>query len=213
MWRLNYSSITEHASRVLDVLNDQSSRGQSWKLPEAEARLQFPSLVVASLVAQRKDKRGGEGREGGGGTSARVLFDGTNDIPVNRRIRLRDQERAPAASDLKRCMREKAQRGEQTFSLTADVAEAHRQVPMDRRDWHLPGCQVEAGGDVFMNTVGTFGVASASYCWSRVAASIGRITRCIPGRSATSWHQLAADDFHLEAGRGHSRAALITFFV
>ena len=30
-----------------------------------------------------------------------------------------------------------------------------------------------------------------------------------PGRSATTWHPLVADDFHLEAGRGHYRAALI----
>ena len=63
-------------------------------------------------------------------------------------------------------MREKARRGEQTFSLTADVAEALQQVPVDRRDWHLLGCQVEAGGDVYINSVGTFGVASASYYWS-----------------------------------------------
>ena len=46
MWRQNYSSISEHASRIIDVLNDQSS-SQILKLPEAEARLQFPHLVVA----------------------------------------------------------------------------------------------------------------------------------------------------------------------
>ena len=67
---------------------------------------------------------------------------------MNRRIRKRDQERPPVVSDLKRFMREKARRGEQTFSLQADVTEAHRQVPVDKRDWHLLGCQVEAGGDV-----------------------------------------------------------------
>ena len=66
---------------------------------------------------------------------------------------------------------------------------------------------------MFINTVGTYGIASASYFWSRVAASIGRITQYIPGQSATTWHQLAAGDFHLAAGTGHYRAALITFFV
>ena len=120
------SQITEHASWVKDVLKDQNSRGQILKLPEAEARLQFTHLVVPSLGAQRKDKPGGL-------VSARVLFDGPNGIPVNRRIRLRDQERAPVASHLKRCIREKALRKEQTFSLTADVAEAHGQVPVNRR--------------------------------------------------------------------------------
>ena len=119
MWRQNHSSIVEHAFRVIDVLNDQSSRGQILKLPEAEARLQFPHLVVASLGAQRKDKPCRV-------ISVRVLFDGPNGIPVNRRIRLRDQKRAPVVSDLMRCMRGKALRGRQTFSLTADVAEAHR---------------------------------------------------------------------------------------
>ena len=48
-----------------------------------------------------------------------------------------------------------------TFALTADVKEAHRQVPIHPRDWHLLGCRVEAGADVYINTVGTFGVASA----------------------------------------------------
>ena len=42
---------------------------------------------------------------------------------MNRRTRIRDQERAPVAADLKRVMREKARFGEGTFALTADVAE------------------------------------------------------------------------------------------
>ena len=94
MWRQNCSSITEHASWVIVVLNDQSSRGQILKLTEAEARVQFLHLVVASLGAQRKDKPGRI-------ISARVLFDGSNGTPVNRRTRLRDQERAPVASGLR----------------------------------------------------------------------------------------------------------------
>ena len=107
-------------SRVWAVLDDQSSRGQALKMSDSEARLRYPHLVVASLGAMRKEKPAGV-------ISARVLFDGSNGIPVNRRIRIRDQERSPVALDLKRFMREKACRGEQTFSLTADVTEAHRQ--------------------------------------------------------------------------------------
>ena len=206
MWRQNYSSIEEHVSRVLAVLDGQSSRAQALKMSESEACLRYPHVVVAFLGAMRKEKPGGL-------ISARVLFDGSNGIPVNRRIRIRHPERSPVASDLKRFTQEKARRGEQTFSLTAHVTEAHRQVPVDKGDWHLLGCQVEAGGDVYIDTVGTLGVASASYNWSRVAASVGRITQHISGRSATTWHQLVADDFHLEAGGCRYRAALISFFV
>ena len=97
-------------------------------------------------------------------------------------------------------MREKSQRGRRTFALTADVAEAHRQVPIDPRDWHMLGCQVEPGGAVYVHTVGTFGVASASYYWSRVAGAIGRVTQYCSGSKADTWHVLVADDFHLEAG-------------
>ena len=55
------------------------------------------------------------------------------------------------AADLKRVMREKARLGEKTFALTADVAEAHRQIPIHPRDWHLLGSQIEVGGDVYMS--------------------------------------------------------------
>ena len=102
---------------------------------------------MAALEANKKEKPNGV-------ISARVLFDGSNGIAVNRRTRIRDQERAPVAADLKRVMREKARLGERTFALTADVAEAHRQIPIHPRDWHLLGCQVEVGSDVYINEVG-----------------------------------------------------------
>ena len=100
-----------------------------------------------------------------------------------------------------------------TFALTADVSEAHRQVPIDERDWHLLGCQVAEGQEVYVNTVGTFGVASASYHWSRVASAIGRLSQYLAGDTAQTWHMLVADDFLLEAGGPEYRSALMAFFV
>ena len=51
-------------------------------------------------------------------------------------------------------MREKARFGELTFALSANVTEAHRQVPVHPDDWHLLGCQVSPGGDVFIQYSG-----------------------------------------------------------
>ena len=141
---------------------------------ELEARKRCPSLVNASLGANRKEKPGGQ-------ITARVLLDGTNGLEVNKRTQVRDQERAPIAADLRRSTRAKAARGETTFAVTADVSEAHRQVPIHPQDWRLLGCQVRLGGDVFINTVGTFGVASASYYWSRISAAPGRLTQDMAG--------------------------------
>ena len=132
---------------------------------------------------------------------------------MNRRTRIRDQERSPIASDLKRALREKAKREERTFALSADVSEAHRQVPVHPQDWHLLGCQVVPGADVFIHTVGTFGVSSASYYWSRVAGSIGRLAQYLVGELSTTWHMLVADDFMLECGGPRCRMGLIIFFV
>ena len=123
------------------------------RLPEAEAKARYPRLVIAS---HRKDRPNGE-------VTARVLHDGTNGHAVNTNSRLRDQERCPISSDLKRAMREKGNRGLHTFALTADVKEAHRQIPIDPRDWHFLSCQPECGANVFINTVGTFGITTASY--------------------------------------------------
>ena len=206
LWKKNYPTLAALSDKVKDVLDDQSERGQVLKLSEREARIQYPDLVVAALGANKKEKPNGI-------ISARVLFDGSNGIAVNRRTRIRDQERSPVAADLKRVMREKARLGQRTFALTADVAEAHRQIPIHPRDWHLLGCQIEAGGDVYINKVGTFGVASASYYWSRAASALGRLTQYITGRTANTWHQLVADDFHLEASGTEYRTALISFFV
>ena len=194
------------ADKVEAVLDDQAGRGQVLKLSEAEARARFPDLVVASLGAQRKDKPNGV-------VSARVLFDGTHGLAVNTRTRVRDQERSPIASDLKRAMREKAELGQPTFALTADVSEAHRQVPIHPSDWRFLGCQISKGSSVYVNTVGTFGITSASYYWNRVGAAIGRLSQYVVGDTAATWHMLVADDYHLEAGGKEYRFALIAFFV
>ena len=48
---------------------------------------------------------------------------------------------------------------------------------------------------MFVNTVGTFGVSSASYYWSRVSAAVGRLTQYLISRYATTWIMLLADDY------------------
>ena len=127
---------------------------------------------------------------------------------MNTRTRIRDQERCPIVADLKRIMREKSRVGVPTFALTADVSEATRQIPVAEQDWHLLGCQVVPGGSVFINTVGTFGVTSASYYWSRVASAKERVAQYLAG-----WHMLVADDYHLDAGGANYRTALFHFFT
>ena len=53
VWRQNYSTLAEHADKVIEVMEDQASRGQVLKLTEQDARQRFPNLTIASLGANR----------------------------------------------------------------------------------------------------------------------------------------------------------------
>ena len=187
----------------MEFIHDQASRSQLLVLKEAEAKSRFPDLVIAEGRSERRRLVG----------RLQHACCSTGHMCINTRTRIRDQERAPIAADSKRTMREKAKLDELTFALTGDVTEAHRQVPIHPDDWHYLGCQVVPGGNVFVNTVGTFGIASASYYWSRVAAAIGRLSQYLVARAATTWHMLVADDYLLECGGAASRSGLTLFFV
>ena len=83
----------------MSELSDEIGCGQVLRLTGPEARSQYPDLVVASVGANRKNKPDGV-------VTSHVLSDGSNGIAVNRRTRIRDQETAFVATDLKRVMRE-----------------------------------------------------------------------------------------------------------
>ena len=124
----------------------------------------------------------------------RLLFDGTHGVPVNKNIRVRDQDRAPAAPDLKRVLRELASQAGPKFGFKVDVTDAHRLTPIKPCDWHLLACRSEKGKNVYVNTSGTFGVASAACWWSRVATAAVRGTHYLLGPELASWLLLVADD-------------------
>ena len=206
VWRSNIPTVDELADKVEEVLEHQVKRGQVVKLSEEDAERQCPGFSITSLGANRKEKSDGT-------ITAWVLHDGSNGIAVNRRTRVRDQERCPMASDLKRAMREKARKGERTFASTAGVKAAHRQIPIAKEDWRLLECRVRPRTYVYINAVGTFGLSSASYYWSRIGSGIGRLMQNVVGSSATIWVMLVADDYHLETSGASYRIGLITFFV
>ena len=55
VWQRNYASVADLTDNFLEVLDDQSKRGQVLKLSETAARGTFPDLVVAFLGALKSD--------------------------------------------------------------------------------------------------------------------------------------------------------------
>jgi hypothetical protein len=83
--------------------------------------------------------------------------------------------------------------------LKGDVSKAHRRVRVIRKDWGAQACSLEEGEEVWINTVGTFGLASAGYYWGRLIAAVGRIPHYIL-KDREFWQLIFADDFSWTAG-------------
>lgn len=105
------------------------------------------------------------------GDKVRVIHDGSNHVMVNNRIRPRDQLRSPGAGELRALLREKRETGRPLWALAGDVAKAHRRVKIREADWGYQACRIDPD-HVWVKCVGTDGVASAAYYWSRAAAAI-----------------------------------------
>jgi len=190
----NYRSARELQREVEKDLEDLLARGLCERLTEEEAKHRFGTrFVVASLGALVK--RTNEDGE----RVIRLLFDGTREVPLNGAIRVRDQEIPPGAPDLKRVLRAQAEWPSTPFGLVADIKDAHRVVVIHPADRHLLGCRARPAGPIYFQKRGTFGVASASYWWGRLAAALLRLLyRVVPERSLF-WGMVLADDFKFEA--------------
>ena len=179
------------------------------RMTETEARKKYGSnLVVAALGAQVKS-----GALESGDLVVRLLFDGTHGVPVNRNIRVRDQDKAPAAPDVKHVVRQLAQRAGRKCGFKVDVKDAHRLIPIDPTDWHLLACRNKQGDKLYINVTGTFGVASAAYWWSRVATATVLRAHYLLGHELASWLLLVADDLALMFHHGRMRESVLLILV
>ena len=123
------------------------------------------------------------------------MLDGTNGSDTNRRIRVRDRMRFPGPGDLESLLRESKGTGKLMFAWVYDFHNAHRLVPVMEKDWGLQAFRLEDLPDeVYAYVCGTFGIASAAYWWSRVAASVVRVMRYLLGADRAIFHLLYADD-------------------
>ena len=80
---------------------------------------------------------------------------------LNPYIRVRDCDETPAAADIERIIREAAPGGLQFLGLVVDVKGAHRLIPVARSDWKYQCFQLPGSDDVYLNTVGTFGIGES----------------------------------------------------
>ena len=127
----------------------------------------------------------------------RPLHDGTHFVQLNNNICFQDQLQYPGPEDAAAMIRLVEDEKESLFAMSADIKAAHRLVKIREEDWPLLGCRAhDEDKTIWVNTVGTFGVSSASYWWTRLFGGIGRLVGYILGQER--WFQLVyVDDLHL----------------
>ena len=129
-------------------------------------------------------------------TPSDPLHDGTHGINLNK-IRILDRLEVPVPEEVIELVAMAAESKESAFCLSADIAQAHRCVLIRRADWARLSCRSSAESrTLWLNCVGTFGVSSAAYWWTRLFGCVGRWVLRILGRRWSM--QLAyVDDLHL----------------
>jgi hypothetical protein len=207
-WPPNYETSMDRQEDLRKQLDEEAKADPPMvmAITYGEAKKRWPGrLQIAALGAS--EQPGAPGTD----PDFRFTHDGTHGVLVNHHVRPRDRIRSPLGSDLKRLIADMAitRMGGSAFCLVFDISKAHRRVMMREQDWGLMGCTPEsqppsADEDVlYVNCVGTYGMASAAYWWSRLGGAGARAVFYALGHRHSLYQTIYVDDILLGCG-GHN---------
>jgi hypothetical protein len=181
-WRESSSSLDNNKVQFQLQVKEEKLLGRMKEYERGEAeRIWGPTLKLATVMALSKDD----------GT-LRIIHDGTHGVHVNPNLVVPDQLRAPSIREKRRMMAHIRDEGTVRFGLKGDVKSAHRLVRVSMKDW---GSQAFlADNKLLVNCVGTQGIGSAAFWWSRLVGGLARAALYLHGQ-ATVWQLVYADDF------------------
>ena len=78
--------------------------------------------------------------------------------------------------------------------LVFDGSKAHRRIKLRRQDWRYAVCKL-APGEVYVNTSGVYGIASAQWWWGSQGACLHRLVLAMAGRHSDLFGFLYVDDW------------------
>ena len=193
----NYNSVEGFKDQVQAQFEEEAALGWMQRMSDSEFRERYQGSYAISALAvlQEKDK-------------IRVLHDGSNGTMVNHKIRCRDRQRMPTLKEKTVLLNEYRDEGAIAVSLLADASKAHRRIKILPDEWGFQACRLEEG-TVWLNCVGTFGMASASYWWGRVSGGLIRCAYLLNGNDRNFDCLLFADDTEFLAKDRSERKSVI----
>ena len=179
----DYRSAALNKEKLVAEFTAQKKAGMFVTMTLAEARKSYgKDLFVAALAMLEQ-----------GEDSFRIGHDGTHDVLVNPRLKVGDQLTSPLGPDLEAVVAHEADLGSM-LCLIFDVSMAHRRLSVVEEDWEFQACKPDKGKDeLWLNTVGTFGIRSIARWWACAGATLIRIL-CYLRIDSLRWSLLFADD-------------------
>ena len=143
----------------------------------------------------------------------RVIHDSTHGVLVNHRIRCRDKVRMPGPREKRYLLEEFEANKEVVISMVGDFEKAHRRFIYQKSERGFLGCKASSSSnDVYVNKVGTFGIGSTPYWWTRISGALIRLVHYVLGERFPIELLLYADDLEIMApGRAGREGALMAF--
>ena len=194
----NYSSLADHLEEVEEQFRQEEKEGFMIEMEDAAVKEKYGDRFAISPLAVLVEGPG----------KIRVIHDGTHKTRINHRIRCRDKLRSPGVREKHLQLRQNRQNGVIPISILADFSKAHRLVKILEQEWGMLGCKLRPG-TTWLNRVGTFGVGSAAYWWSRLSGGLMRFVYGICGKEWSFEALLFADDLDFEAESEKERIAVV----
>ena len=205
VWRSNYASAADHGEFMKAHFEEEVREGLMEKMTLAEAQACYgDKLAISSLAVLVEEGHGGK---------RRIIHDASHGVKINHRIRCRDKLRSPGAREKQYLLAHYSGRQAPLFSLVGDISKAHRRFLHAPEERGLLACRVrDDSHEIYINKVGTFGVASASYWWTRISGAGLRLVHELLGRKHSGELLLYADDLEaLGAGVDGRRGLVMTY--
>ena len=202
-YKENYRSAT---AEILETqFAEEVELGHMFSITLGEARKRWSTVRVAAQGALEKSE-----------TEFRIIHDGTHGVNINNHIVNPNLQRFPGPAEQREIMTLcSTERPGVHFGIQADVSKAHRRFLHREADLGLLACTTVSGpvcddSLIFINRVGTFGIASASFWWGRLCAGVGRMAQNLLGlRFKWFFMLMFADDSRQQAWGAEKYLALV----
>ena len=188
----NYISAEEHERFLVEHLEQEVAEGLMVKMSEEDFIRKFgDNRAVAALAVLVEDEITGK---------RRVIHDGTHGVMVNHKIRRQDKVRMPGPREKRALLEGYEEERAVVLSLVGDFAKAHRRFKYMEEEQGFLACKASTHSKVvYVNQVGTFGIASTPYWWARLSAALMRAVYWILGEAFPNDMLLYADDLEVLA--------------